>query len=109
MQNKYWANEQWNDLASLENIGAASAVHKSTHATGGTDVLSPSDIGAAAASHNQAASTISAGTLAGQVVANATAVGALGTAQVRNISAGTADLTAGVSTLTTGDLYFVYE
>ena len=37
MQNKYWANEQWNDLASPSNIGAASSTH--THgniANGGT-------------------------------------------------------------------------
>ena len=27
MQNKYWANEQWNDLASPSNIGAANASH----------------------------------------------------------------------------------
>ena len=32
------------------NIAAASTSHKSTHATGGTDALSPADIGAAAAS-----------------------------------------------------------
>lgn len=59
--------------------------------------------------HNQAASTITAGTLAGQVVANATATAAIGTAQVRNIYAGTADMTAGSSALPTGTLYFVYE
>lgn len=34
---------------------------------------------------------------------------AIGTAQVRNIYAGTADLTAGSSTLATGTIYFVYE
>ena len=27
MQNKYWANEQWNNLASPSNIGAANASH----------------------------------------------------------------------------------
>ena len=69
----------------------------------------PADIGAAASSHNQAASTITAGTLAGQVKANATAAETLGTAQVRDIYAGTSDMTAGSSSLTTGALYFVYE
>ena len=59
--------------------------------------------------HNQAASTITAGTLAGQVNANATAVTNVGTAQVRNITASTTDLTAGTSALATGDIYFVYE
>lgn len=34
---------------------------------------------------------------------------AVGTAAVRNIYAGTGDMTAGTSTLNTGDIYFVYE
>ena len=78
-------------------------------------VLSPADYGAqpagsyAAASHNQAASTITAGTLAGQVNANATAAATVGTAQVRDIYAGTSDMTAGTSALTSGVLYLVYE
>ena len=59
--------------------------------------------------HNQAASTITAGTFAGQVNANATAVANVGTAQVRNITASTTDLTAGTSELATGTIYFVYE
>lgn len=63
----------------------------------------------AAVSHTQAANTITAGTLAGEVKANATAVATLATAQVRNIYAGTTDLTAGTSVLATGDIYFVYE
>ena len=68
-----------------------------------------SEVGAAASSHDQAASTITAGTLAGAVVANATAVANLGTKQVRNIYAGTADLTPGTSALPTGDIYICYE
>lgn len=77
--------------------------------------LSPTDYGAqpagsyAPSSHNQAASTITAGTLGGQVKANATAVATIGTAQVRDIYAGTSDMTAGTSSLATGALYFVYE
>lgn len=59
--------------------------------------------------HNQAASTITAGTFAGQVNANATAAANVGTAQVRNITASTTDLTAGTSTLATGDIVFIYE
>lgn len=59
--------------------------------------------------HNQAASTITAGTLGGQVVANATSVATLATAQVRNIYTGTTDMAAGTSNLTTGDIYLVYE
>ena len=59
--------------------------------------------------HTHAASNITAGTLAGQVVANATAQASIGVAQVRNIYAGTADLTAGSSALPTGTIYIVYE
>lgn len=65
--------------------------------------------GKANASHTQAAGTITAGTLGGQVKANATAVAALDVAQVRSIRAGTADLTPGESALTTGEVYLVYE
>lgn len=67
------------------------------------------DVGAAPSSHSQSASTITAGTLAGQVGANGTAQANIGTEQLRNIYAGTADLTAGSSALTTGTIYFVYE
>ena len=59
--------------------------------------------------HNQAASTITAGTLAGQVKANATAVATVTASQVRNIKASPTDLTAGTSELATGDIYLVYE
>lgn len=61
------------------------------------------------AAHTHAAADVSAGTLGGRVLANASAVTTLGTAQVRNIRAGTADLTAGSSSLATGEIYFVYE
>ena len=73
------------------------------------DALQTAVDGKAPASHNQAASTITAGTLAGQVKANATAAATVGTAQVRDISAGTEDMTPGSSPLPTGSLYFVYE
>lgn len=59
--------------------------------------------------HNQAASTITAGTLGGKVQANATAAATIGDAQVRNIYAGTADMTEGTSSLAAGTLYLVYE
>lgn len=59
--------------------------------------------------HNQAAGTITAGTLAGQVLANASATATVGTAQVRNIYAGTSDMVAGTTPLTTGTIYIVYE
>ena len=83
-------------------------------AQGGTNPVTGGAIytalaGKANASHTQSAGTITAGTLAGQVKANATAVAALETAQVRSIRAGTADLTPGESALATGEVYLVYE
>ena len=59
--------------------------------------------------HTQSANTITAGMLAGAVQANTTSSSEIGTAQVRNIYAGTEDMTAGTSPLATGTLYFVYE
>lgn len=50
---------------------------------------------------------LAGGTMTGNLIARTNA--AVGTAQVRNIYAGTTDLTAGTSTLATGVLYFVYE
>jgi hypothetical protein len=38
--------------------------HKTTHAIGGTDALTPADIGAAAASHTHDAADLTSGTLA---------------------------------------------
>lgn len=55
------------------------------------------------------ASQISQGTFADRVIANSTAVATLTNKQVRNITAQTSDLTAGTSTLATGDIVFVYE
>lgn len=60
---------------------------------------------------NLAASKISAGTLAGKVLANAAAVGTVTDKQVRNIFANTTAATAGsaFSGLSNGDVYFQYE
>lgn len=49
------------------------------------------------------------GTFGGVVKANAAAVSALGTAQVRNVAISATDLTAGSSALATGDSYRVYS
>ena len=70
--------------------------------------VTASQIGAAAASHTHGAGQVTAGTLAGQVLANASAQSNVGTAQVRNIYAGTADIGAGAA-LASGVIYLVYE
>lgn len=70
--------------------------------------ISQSQIGAAASSHTHAAGQVTAGTLAGQVLANASAQRNVGTAQVRNIYAGTTGISAGAS-LASGVIYLVYE
>ena len=81
--------------------------HASTHKTGGSDAITPADIGASATghkhtkseitdfptsmtptAHNQAASTITAGTFAGQVVASGQDAG---TALLRNSKIVSAD------------------
>lgn len=48
-------------------------------------------------------------TMGGALIANATAVAALGTAQVRNIIIGTADISEVEGSLGEGDIYFQYE
>ena len=83
-------------------VGAAASSH--THAAG--DVTSGTF--AAARIPNLAASKINAGTLNGQVLANASATATIGTAQLRNIKAQTSDPGAG-SSLTTGQILLVYE
>ena len=67
-------------------------------ATEGTDYVAPSALSSLLPK--------SGGTMTGDLTANNPAVA---NARVRNISAGTADLTAGSSSLTTGEVYFVYE
>lgn len=61
------------------------------------------------ASGDYNASQITTGTFPARVNANATAEATLSDSQVRNISAGTTDLTDGVSVLATGEIYLYYE
>ena len=101
---------------SPNDIGAAASNHTHT----------PSSIGAAASSHNHAASDINSGTFdaaripvlpASKITTGtfeATGIKAAAgtdysTARIRNIYAGTTDLTAGSSALSNGDIYLCYE
>lgn len=49
------------------------------------------------------------GTLAGLTTANSTSVTTLSSTQIRNIYAGTVDMTDGSSVLASGDIYLCYE
>ena len=82
--------------------------HATTHAAGGRDPITPADIGAAAVSHTQGANTITAGTFSSTNV-KAAAGTDYGTGRLRNIKAGTDDLTAGTSALDNGAIHLVYE
>lgn len=93
----------------LTNLGLNATATELNYMKGVTSAVQTQLNGKAASSHNQAASTITAGTLAGKVNANATAKATLTDSQVRDIKASTTDLTAGTSALTTGDIYLVYE
>lgn len=86
------------------NYAASSHTHTKSQITDFPSTMTPS-------AHNHAASEITSGTLAtarggtGQT----TLTPAVTTKGVRSIYAGTTDMTAGSSSLTTGMLYFVYE
>jgi hypothetical protein len=59
----------WSDITSGVPSTFAPSAHKSSHATGGNDALTASDIGAAAASHTHALSSLTqSGASSGQVV-----------------------------------------
>lgn len=79
----------------------APTAHKASHAINGADAISPADIGAEAS-----------GTAAG-LINRTTAVNVAntnyGTVMARGIYAGTTDMTDGVTDLTSGVIYLVYE
>lgn len=54
-------------------------------------------------------SNLASGTLSNSLTANANATSTITSAQVRNIYAGTQDMTSGSSVLTTGSVYICYE
>lgn len=93
------------------DVGAAPANHTHTAAQVGAAPSNHShtaaQVGAAPASHSHAAGQVTAGTLAAGVLASYGTD--YGTSRLRNIRAGTADLTPGVSALNNGEIYLVYE
>lgn len=91
------------------NLGAAASSHTHDDRYYTESETNSLLAGKAAASHTHSAAQVSSGTFGGVVYANASAVANVGTSQVRNISAGTGDLSPGASPLTTGAIYLVYE
>lgn len=92
----------WENITDRPESGDSAHTHTIAQITDFPATMPPS-------AHTQDASTITAGTLAGEVVANAEAVAVLEKAQVRNFYFGTEDMEAGVSELPAGNVYFVYE
>lgn len=91
-----------NVVLDADDVGAAEAIH--THAAGAVT----SGTFDAARIPTLAASKVTTGTFAATGVKAKTGTDYT-TARVRNIQASTTDLTAGSSSLASGDLYFVYE
>ena len=93
------------------NLGAAASSHNHDDRYYTESEMNTKLNGKANSSHNHAASNITSGTLAvarggtGQT----TITPAIGSALLRAIYAGTGDLAAGSSGLTTGVVYLVYE
>lgn len=55
---------QWESPVYVEvGVSGGGAIHASTHATGGSDAITPASIGAAATSHSHSAADITSGTL----------------------------------------------
>jgi len=102
---KYWA--------SLAHAAAGGGVLTFNGRTGGVVPQSgdytAAQVGASPVGHIHTAGDLAGGTAAGMLVAQKEAQADLSTMQVRNISAGTADLIAGESALAEGQIYFCYE
>lgn len=101
-----------NAAQSTANTAASNAAAAQTTANNAATAAAAAQTtanGKANASHTHAASQVTAGTLAGKVLANDSAQSAVSERQVRSIYAGTGAMTAGSTALTTGHIYFQYE
>ena len=91
-----------------EHGGTGSSVVDTTPTNGSTNMVTSGGVYTALANKTVAASKVTAGSLGGKVVADSTAVATVTDRQVRNIYAGTTDMTDGTTSLTSGDLYVYY-
>lgn len=97
--------------AALTNLGITATATELNYVDGVTSNVQTQLNGKAASSHNHDASNITSGTLSAARggTGQSSLYPAVGTYGVRGIAAGTSDLTAGSSSLSTGAIYLVYE
>lgn len=102
-------NASKSDFAQVYRIDSSGEKVYNIYHTGNKPT--PSDIGAAASSHNHSATNITSGTLSAARggTGQTTVTPAVGTKGVRQIYAGTSDMTASSTSLTTGVVYLVYQ
>ena len=93
-------------VAATDMYGAVAIENGGTGATTASEALT--NLGAAPSSHKHSASDITTGTFPTTAIYAKTGTDYT-TARIRNIKASTTDLTAGTSTLSSGDIYLVYE
>lgn len=99
-----------NEVSTYNILTEASTIPITSGGTGATTAAGAlTALGAAAATHTQSASTIVSGMFPSWVKANTSAIKALSTAQLRNITISTTDLVEGESTLAEGEIYLVYD
>jgi hypothetical protein len=89
------------DALTPSDIGAAAATHKTTHATGGSDALTPSDIGAAAATHKTTHATGGSDALTPSDIGAAAATHTHAGSDITSGTVGTARLGSGTADGTT--------
>lgn len=92
----------------LANLGLTATATEINYTDGVTSNIQTQLNNKASSSHIQPASTITSGTFSSTSIKAATGTDYT-TARIRNIQASTTDLTAGISALSNGDIYFVYE
>ena len=103
-------------VGQIPALDYAASSHAGRHGSGGADTVTPASIGAAASGHTHTPASI--GAAASGHTHTPASIGAADSGHTHTpasigaapaYSYGTADLTAGVSALETGKLYFVYE
>ena len=101
-------NSGTSGVSSLTDLGVTATATELNYVDGVTSAIQTQLDGKADSSHTQAASTITSGTFPTTYIYAKTGTDYT-TGRIRNIKASSSDLTAGTSTLNSGDIYLVYE